>query len=225
MIQGLDLLAGAKYQKEVIKLLPKGSTVLLLSKHLDYNTVNKHFYGDRIMTKRDKKGCFDFGSAGHLIHGFAKTGKSRTREYRAWSRMKTRCYNPNIGRDYRNYGARGIRVCERWKDSFENFITDMGKCPSSDHSIDRINVNKDYSPENCRWANRKQQANNTRRSQRIHLKSGSFTIEEVCERYGIERGAMKRYVQQRKAKGVDVTYTEAFYWYCLKENIKVCFTG
>ena len=88
-------------------------------------------------------------------------GMTKTPEYRVWAEMKGRCSNPR-NKSYHNYGARGIFVCREWIDSFEKFITDMGRRPSKNHSIDRIDNSKGYSPSNCKWVTRKEQSNNQR---------------------------------------------------------------
>jgi len=88
-------------------------------------------------------------------------GKTNTPTYNSWRAMKDRCYSKNHI-EYKRYGALGIEVCERWKTSYENFLQDMGERPPK-HSLDRINPFKNYSPENCRWADYKTQANNTRK--------------------------------------------------------------
>lgn len=82
-------------------------------------------------------------------------------EYRAWADMKTRCYNPNR-REYSYYGGRGIRVCERWLNSFENFLADMGRKPTSKHMLGRIENDGNYEPNNCEWQTRSQQMLNRR---------------------------------------------------------------
>lgn len=86
-------------------------------------------------------------------------------EYRAWGLMIARCENPNVER-YPHYGGRGIKVCSRWRRSYPAFLRDMGRKPSAAHSIDRKDVDGNYTPKNCRWATRSQQAANTRRSKR-----------------------------------------------------------
>lgn len=84
------------------------------------------------------------------VETFTKHGRSRTKEYNCWAEMKQRCHNPN-NKEYHNYGGRGIVVCEYWLSGFENFLLDMGEAPSEDSSLDRIDVNKGYYKDNCRW--------------------------------------------------------------------------
>ena len=106
-------------------------------------------------------------SCGCLKRG-AKTkhGLIRLSEYKAWQNMKARCLNPN-DISFKNYGERGIKVCDRWKNSFSNFLSDMGRKTSDQHSLDRINVNGNYEPSNCRWATDIEQNNNTRRNKKL----------------------------------------------------------
>ena len=93
-------------------------------------------------------------------HGDTKNNL-RTKTYNSWRAMKDRCYSKKHS-EFKRYGDVGILVCERWKNSYENFLTDMGERPEK-HSIDRINPFGNYEPSNCRWVDFKTQANNTRK--------------------------------------------------------------
>ena len=110
-------------------------------------------------------------------------GKSRTSEHNVWKSMSGRCKTPTCA-GYRNYGARGISVCERWS-SFENFLADMGPRPSPRHTLERNENDGPYSPENCRWATRKEQANNKRNNARVVYNGETRTIAQWAERVGL----------------------------------------
>lgn len=118
------------------------------------------------------------------IEAVTTHGKTTCREYSAWVSMKSRCYTTsNIGFKY--YGARGITVCERWLHSFENFVTDMGAKPGNEYSLDRIDPNGNYCPENCRWATRDVQDNNRRNNKFVTFDGKTQTVSQWAKEKGI----------------------------------------
>lgn len=118
-----------------------------------------------------------------------KHGKTRTKVYNTWLNMKRRCYDKtNIG--FRLYGERGISVCERWLESFENFYADMGDPPSSKHSLDRQNNNGNYEPNNCKWVTGSEQNNNTRVNRLITFNGQTKTVAQWAEHAGIKMATM-----------------------------------
>lgn len=122
----------------------------------------------------------------HLAHGYAGTP-----EYAAWAALIARCTNPDHP-GFADYGARGIGVCERWRSNFKAFLEDMGPRPTAAYSIDRINNDADYSPENCRWATKRQQCNNTRRNVFIAYAGKTQTLVQWAEEVGITPNALTR---------------------------------
>lgn len=105
-------------------------------------------------------------------------GLSDTPVHRSWMSMRQRCSNPNDGA-HKNYGGRGIKVCARWS-SFENFIADMGPMPEGSE-LERIEVNGDYEPSNCRWATIIEQARNTRRTVRVEFNGKIKSLREWAD--------------------------------------------
>ena len=104
--------------------------------------------------------------------------------YHTWYAMVARCQNPRA-QSYHNYGGRGITVCDRWLESFENFYADMGDRPSKQHTLDRIDNDGPYSPENCRWATWEEQANNRRNNVWIEFQGERLSAAQWSRRLGV----------------------------------------
>jgi hypothetical protein len=118
-------------------------------------------------------------------------GLSYTPEYRVWQTMRLRCHEPN-NPAYNNYGGRGIKVCDRWLDSPENFIADMGSKPTPAHEIDRIDNDGGYEPTNCRWVLRAENSRNRRSNRLVELNGESKPLAEWCEKFGVPRDTARK---------------------------------
>lgn len=103
--------------------------------------------------------------------------------------MKKRCYNKKF-KFYYNYGGRGIKVCDRWNESFENFLADMGPCPK-DMTLERKENDGNYCPENCKWASRKEQCRNMRTNRMITFRGETLCSAEWAERLDIKRATIE----------------------------------
>lgn len=120
-----------------------------------------------------------------------------SRLYDVWSRMKSRCYNPDSS-DYPNYGGRGISMCDEWRDSFQTFETWSvaegydADAPKGQCTIDRIDNNGNYCPDNCRWVDNKTQSLNRRTNRLITYKGETKTLEEFSQEYGLKRATIAR---------------------------------
>ena len=116
-------------------------------------------------------------------------GEGDTPEHRAWNQARQRCTNPKL-RNYHRYGGRGIRMCSEW-DRFEQFLADMGRRPSPQHSLDRIDRDGNYCPENCRWATIHEQANNTCTNRYVEFDGEMLTIAQWARKTGIQAGTLQ----------------------------------
>ena len=116
--------------------------------------------------------------------------------YPCWNNMKHRCENPR-SKEWKNYGGRGIKVCEKWQD-FESFAADMGERPSPDHSLERKDNNADYCPENCKWGTREEQNNNKRTNHLLTHKGKTQSIMRWARETGVNHEKIRGRVRHGK---------------------------
>jgi len=121
-------------------------------------------------------------------HGHAADEK-QSAEYRTWHGIKDRCSRPK-NRNYHRYGGRGITMCDKWKNSFENFLADMGERPSDQHSIERKDNDGNYEPDNCIWATREDQDNNRSDCVFIEFDGLRMTLSQWGRHLNISRGTI-----------------------------------
>lgn len=138
-------------------------------------------------------GCLSREVSARLGKRNRKHGMDGTSEYRSWVDMRRRCHSPQRP-DYKNYGARGIAVCNRWRfgdgeaSGFECFFADMGRRPSPLHTIERKNNDGPYDPENCEWAVQKTQERNKRTNRLVEIDGVSMPVVAAAEKYGVRAG-------------------------------------
>lgn len=162
---------------------------------------NRHVTEGRHLRQGDAKscGCLQRDAVASGTH--CKThGMHATKEYSSWKAMKSRCTRITDP-EYANYGGRGIRVCNRWMHSFEHFFEDMGYRPSPGHSLDRIDNERGYEPDNCRWATPIEQCNNMRRNRLLTLNGRTMSLMQWSRETDIAESALR----SRLAKGWTTT--------------------
>lgn len=121
-------------------------------------------------------------------------GRSKTRVYEIWAGMIRRCEDASH-KNYDRYGGRGIKVCERWRSNFKDFLDDMGEPPQG-HTIERKNNDGNYEPNNCKWASRKDQSRNTSKSILVDLGGQTMSLPEACEAVGLRYNSV--YMRMRR---------------------------
>jgi hypothetical protein len=136
------------------------------------------------LKRRHSCGCYvvEYATNHNRRHGGARRGKM-TQEYRAWKEAQDRCYRATSP-FYHRYGGRGIGMCDRWRESFETFLADMGPKPSAQHSIDRVDNDGHYEPGNCRWATKKEQARNQSSNRLLTYQGETMPMAAWAERVG-----------------------------------------
>jgi len=127
-------------------------------------------------------------------------GRTDTPEFKVWSSMLFRCLNPRA-HNFEDYGGRGIKICDRWAESFQAFLDDMGERPGAGYSIDRIDNDGNYEPGNCRWATRQQQTWNSRKIRHITVNDQTWPIREWARRLDVSEGALRH--KMRKLGSVE----------------------
>lgn len=148
-------------------------------------------------------------SALMTTHGAAGRDR-RTPEYVAWRSMIARCYTPSAT-SYPRYGALGVTVCDRWRESFESFLADVGRRPSGGHSIDRINNACGYEPDNVRWATATEQSLNRGSAVVVTIGEETLPLAAWLERYGTSRD--RYYQRRRKGWSIPDAITRPFVTY------------
>jgi hypothetical protein len=152
---------------------------------------------------------------GHKQAGYIHGGTG-TPEYWSWRKMKDRCYNPKQ-KGYHRYGGRGIIVCHRWINSFENFLKDMGKKPSPEHSIERKNTDMMYEPTNCKWGTEEEQANNKSTNHILEYDGEKNNLKQWAKKLGVSEKFIEWRVNRKKMSLEEIIKSENIIYHVEKK--------
>ena len=193
----VSLIIGKKYNRlTVLSVMPSiiknGKYKRCVSCVCECGNIKSYKLNDVIHGRTKSCGCYKAQLASERIKKRCTThGGVGSKEYDCWHAMKMRCTSTkNIS--YKNYGGRVITVSDEWINSFQNFITDMGKKPSPSHSIERVDNEKGYSKENCVWATRSEQNKNRRITTKIEYNGEVRSITQWSRLYNINIGTLRR---------------------------------
>lgn len=160
----------------------------------------------KYLRKGLSKSCGCYGAEQRKLastkHGHSSRG-GKSVEYKAWVNMKNRCNDPK-NKQYKDYGGRGVSICDRWLNSFENFISDMGLCNGL--TLDRIDVNGNYEPNNCKWSSQIEQQRNKRNNHIVTLNGFEMTMKEASEKMGINYDALRIRLKRKNTNIINLCY-------------------
>lgn len=213
MASPISVKSGDRFDRLVaVEMVPRGKSMSWWRVRCDCGT--EKVVRMSAVTRGDTRSC------GCLIREITAArsrshGKSRDLIYQVWTSLVKRCCNPKTS-NFADYGGRGITVCDRWRNSFEAFLEDMGPRPSPKHSIDRIDNDGNYEPGNCRWATWTVQARNRRGGRLVEIDGEVLPLKEAAERHGVPYHRVHRRIQNGWAltdalgKPVSVIHSKGF---------------
>jgi hypothetical protein len=181
------LIVGKKYNNWTVLSRFRGDTGKWMAQcKCSCGSIKTVFIDNIIRGKSQSCGCLRVEVCGN---NFRTHGGRFSKEYAVWCNMKSRCYNPRV-KKYKNHGGRGIKVCDRWLESFENFYADIGKIPKG-MTLDRIDNDGDYEPGNWRLATQREQCNNKGNNHWVAYKGETKTVAQWERHLGMRAGTLK----------------------------------
>ncbi len=176
----------------LVKKIPNGNDAVFAICRCDCGKEHTTVRCQLVIGRCKSCGCLLKEATGNR---FRKHGMGGSLEYTIWIGMRDRCSNQN-SEHYFRYGGRGIKVCAEWDESFDRFFSDMGKRPSQKHSLDRIDNDKGYSKENCRWADALTQGNNRSDNKHLTLNGETKTLSMWARQLGIHCSTLNQRIEK-----------------------------